>query len=546
MPLSRYPELNDRRDAFSRHYDLGNGRVAAVVGLAPLNYQDDNGAWRPIDPGFRAVDGGWAVTENTLQSWIDAGSNAVQLKTPGGRLAWQAVALEAQPLAGQASVLARPKTPAGGAVELTNGDRTLRYLAAWSSPGLVEQFHSQAGVFEQALVLPAPPAASIEAEWLTLRAQLKVPPGTEIFADGRRQTGPFTTSNAVELRNANGDLLLRLAPPLAFEEADRFEAAAGRYEIIPGPEALEVQVQTPWAWWADPIRRYPAVLDPTMQVLRSPAQQAKVEVIQNDPTALVRQDACVGYFNDPHLGYTRGYLKFPLPSLPPNVTVQKALLVAAAEKSFNYGRWDDRITRQFVEIHPAAEDWSHLLSTQQISATALPAYNGQLGTAHLFTKTHPSRLQPGQPKPANVAEVTDIVQSWYGGAANHGFVLKVQDEGFYDFSTQLPNGDYPTFHCFPPVPTWTLDAVAQNPGNPTTSDFGLGLLITYTASQLQANDIVGGTAPTAKPKDPFRKQYHEYDLAPVGQHWRLIAAQQEDSIVAAPLKLVNQDDAKLI
>ena len=48
QPLSER-ELVGRRDAYSRHFDLGEGEYVAIVGVTPLNYRDTAGEWQPIE-----------------------------------------------------------------------------------------------------------------------------------------------------------------------------------------------------------------------------------------------------------------------------------------------------------------------------------------------------------------------------------------------------------------------------------------------------------------------------------------------------------------
>ncbi|MCK4832930.1 MAG: hypothetical protein KAS81_09180 [Anaerolineales bacterium] len=82
-------ELVERRDAFSRHFDRGDGEFVAMVGVNPINYRDAAGQWQPIEAGFAPVQGGWQVSRNSLQSTLAQDSTAVQLETGGVLLVWQ-------------------------------------------------------------------------------------------------------------------------------------------------------------------------------------------------------------------------------------------------------------------------------------------------------------------------------------------------------------------------------------------------------------------------------------------------------------------------
>jgi hypothetical protein len=105
-PLLDKPELVSLRSAYARHYDLGNGKRVAVVGAAPLNYQDTEGNWQPIQPDFARAENGWRVSHNTLRSRFASDSTAVQLESNGEIIGWQPLALEINDDAGDAHQLA--------------------------------------------------------------------------------------------------------------------------------------------------------------------------------------------------------------------------------------------------------------------------------------------------------------------------------------------------------------------------------------------------------------------------------------------------------
>ena len=93
-PLLDKPELTSLRSAYARHYDLGNGKRVAVVGAAPLNYQDAEGNWQPIQPDFARAGNGWRVRDNTLRSRFASDSTAVQLESNSEIIGWLPLALE--------------------------------------------------------------------------------------------------------------------------------------------------------------------------------------------------------------------------------------------------------------------------------------------------------------------------------------------------------------------------------------------------------------------------------------------------------------------
>ena len=177
----------------------------------------------------------------------------------------------------------------------------------------------------------------------------------------------FTTQSAVELRQPGGAPLLALAPPQAFEQGDRSVASGGRYRIVPHTNGLTLWVQTPLAWWLASERTYPAVLDPTMQVLRA-IESATIGYPYNELTtnATVAPDACVGLHDQapiwasPNAKWSdRGYVKFKLPNLPDGAAPTNATLVGVPEPS-RLSHWFSPGVNEDTLIYRVTQDWSFL------------------------------------------------------------------------------------------------------------------------------------------------------------------------------------------
>ncbi|MFC2046230.1 hypothetical protein ACFLTC_01755, partial [Chloroflexota bacterium] len=297
-PLLSKPELVDLRSANASHFDLGDGRRLAVVGAAPLNYQDAAGNWQPIEPGFAQVEGGWRVDHNTLRSTFTGDSTAVRLESEGQVFGWQPVALEIDDGDGGARQLAVPQP--GDAVQAEGLGPLLRYANAWSDATLVEQFQSSAGRLEQELILAQAPALvparapAGQGQWLSLRVDLALPAGVEIVANGQVQTGEFATYGAVELQQAGGTPLLALDPPQAYEQGDRSASTAGRYRVVPHGHGLTLWVQTPLDWWLAAERSYPAVWVRAGRLGEMPARLMKAM----SATAMVATSSKLKAWND--------------------------------------------------------------------------------------------------------------------------------------------------------------------------------------------------------------------------------------------------------
>ena len=520
-PLLDKPELTSLRSAYARHYDLGNGKRVAVVGAAPLNYQDAEGNWQPIQPDFERSGEGWRVEQNTLRSAFAGDSTTVQLRSNGEIIGWQPLALEINDDAGEAQQLAVPAPGAG--VQAEAAGRVLRYEGAWTDSTLIEQFHSSAGTLEQELILAQAPVVAAEGEWLSLRADLALPTGVQIVANGQPQTGEFTTYGAVQFQQADGTPLLALIPPRAYEQDDHSAFAGGRYRVVSHGDGLTLWVQTPLAWWLAAERSYPAVLDPTMQVLR-PFESATIRYPYDTAVqqAVVRPNACVGfhghYFVGPqeHESYSRGYVKFKLPTLPDGAILTDATLVAAPEKTFPYTDQESLGSEQ-TRVHAVTGDWSFLQGITTTASSTTIAQQGFFDEAAIpFRDGDPPT---GEVRPATTWDAFAVVVNWYNATSpNYGLVLTSEFEG------QFQNHFDRSEHCFPTTAEWSnLDSVVDNPSNPTTDGPGLGLLIEYISPELANNEIREVTVPSTQPSSTYKGQYHEYAL-PYAYGWQLVGA----------------------
>ena len=261
------PELTALRTAASATFLQPDGTLLAILRPEPIHYRDAEGAWAPLDPSFRADAEGYLVERNSLT--VRAGLRDPAFAVGAGDVAlnWRSFDL------GYASddgfvALARLEGEEPGAATQHLDGRGLRYANAWSDPRIAEELIAGPGQLKQQLVLSGPPAITGAPEHLILRADLALSPGATLWAAGEPVSSPLQTSGPLEVRGADGGPRLTLEPPLAFEQARPTVRIAGDYWIEPGAESgtYALYVRTPYAWWADPARSYPAVLDPTIRV----------------------------------------------------------------------------------------------------------------------------------------------------------------------------------------------------------------------------------------------------------------------------------------
>ncbi len=276
--LTSLPELVARRTAQSATFQRADGQWTTVLTSQAMHYQDNLGRWHTIDPAFRPDVGSYTIEHNSIRSRAGLDQAAAAVSAGDAAFIWQAGQLGLGSASGWqliAEVLAK-KDGTGARGELSEDARTLSYREAWSDASLVEQYISQPGSLEHLLVLaerPKPADAQLagQAQWLEMRAQLQLLAGTTLWAAGRQVSAPLTTAGSLELRNALGQTEVVFEPVLAFEQARPETAVAGEYRVEPTGRAdiWQISLRTPWQWWQAPERRYPAVIDPTMRVIRT-------------------------------------------------------------------------------------------------------------------------------------------------------------------------------------------------------------------------------------------------------------------------------------
>ncbi|MBN2002233.1 MAG: BACON domain-containing protein [Anaerolineae bacterium] len=267
--VTALPELVTRRTADSATFQAGEDRYVTIMGTEAMHYQDQKGAWQVIDPAFHPVENAFVVEHNAIRSRIALSETRLAMAAGSAGVAWQATALGA--IRGKRFIsLARALDEPPTFAQKRDEDRVLRYEDNWSDPSLSEEIVSAPNSLEHLLILSEPPQVWGKPAYLEMQATLKLLFGAELWAHGQVQTETFQTTGGLEIRDAAGNVALVFDPILAFEQQRPAFAVAGSYVARPSgePNTWIIGVRTPWDWWVDPSRQYPAVIDPTIHVLK--------------------------------------------------------------------------------------------------------------------------------------------------------------------------------------------------------------------------------------------------------------------------------------
>lgn len=523
--------------AYIKQVDLGTGRHAALVASSPINYRASDGSWQPIDPRFEAAAGGFISRRNSLVIGAAQQQGVLHLANGRNAITWVPQSIMAANDDKHETVVASSlpldqSTPG----TLTQNNRVIVYPHSWTLPDLSTEVTASAGRVEQSLIVAQRPTLSntlvTKDVVLRLRADLYLMPGAQLYADSAVQQAAFSTDGALQIRDAKGQTIFVLPAARVFEQQNPSNIAAAHYHLTPQADGRwQVDVDTPWSWWS--ATTYPVVIDPVVQIL-SGIDSATIAIHETSagsnttaPKADVSNATIVGTFVGNRVrGRQQGYIKFLLPTLPPGAQLTQARLVAVPDNTNGtdptYANYSDQIAKQETYVSAAQADWTYL---ESITTTASSHY---LTQAQLVSPINATIKKPSPTLgitdtfPATFWDVTNIVKGWYTNpATNFGFVLSLKDDAYHYFEDKLSDGNYPTFMVFPPNPTWSnLDHTITG----TTEDgAGLGLLITYSAPQLQANQDLSVPVPSVT-TGSYRNEYHEY-LWPTGiSQWNLVAA----------------------
>lgn len=358
-------EIVERRSLhsaiFAQTGDQSGKHFTAILSAAPLHYRDADGNWQAIDAAFRPLDNSFTVAQNSLLS--RAGREKAWLSAVADETAilWEAQTLAVVDANGKTIPLANALTDPTAAAQRSDKDSVLRYTSAWSDPTLAEELHSAPDSLEHLMILAAPPQTppSIAGTpaYLELQADLQLLPGATLWADGVEHTSAFTTGGALEIHNSTGnstsDAVMILEPVIAFEEAHPHIQVPGEYILTPGDKAghWRVGVRTPWQWWQDEGRQYPAVIDPVIRVNRSTGYGDGIAWLGNND-AWSYNGIAIGPFNGAN-SEAEGYVQFnSFPGLLSEAPIQIKQAFLDVEPS--------GLTMPYYK-HPSGDypDWEH-------------------------------------------------------------------------------------------------------------------------------------------------------------------------------------------
>jgi hypothetical protein len=551
VELQGKPEIIAARSAHSATFDLGDGLRAALVELEPLHYQDEQGAWLPIDPSFTPVEGGWINRSNLLQTSLAERSSNAKLSTNKVGVGWQTEALQLAGIDDRSEAIATPLTEDLATPGTRSADgRTVRYSRSWSNAAVQDQWQSGSGRAEYTMRLETlPQARGLYPLALDLRAYLRLKPGTAIYAGDEPIELPLETQDELHFVGVNSESIL-LQPPHTYEQHSPLTRVAGTYLLraTADPSVVELIVRTPWSWLVAKERRFPVVIDPIFQTREAVVR--KTALYRRSSGSFLKLDDTLTFHKmDPSgtllalgqfgFGVARPLIKFELPYLPAGTKISQATLIAVPDRTEkHYVPFDDLASafdvRTLVPVNPGStlaniqgdevyviglgnEDW---LDGKEPLATNLAL--GPETMTVLRTESVGARW-----------DITTLATQWQRGQ-NYGVMLQTDDE------ICLPSDSCGNF-LFPNSSTWSEGALAfsqrqsEELNRPAPSLFdksGIRLMVFYRGSELSEGQFIRSFPPTSDPNyyqtgtiDQSSNAHagHDYVVSPLPARWQALA-----------------------
>ncbi|MBB5803447.1 RHS repeat-associated protein [Saccharothrix ecbatanensis] len=390
-PPTRVREVEDRRTSSMRVFQLSNGEFEAEVSARPESFKDGQGRWRPIDTAVResGKDGyRFGNDSNVFGSLFGDRTDRLVRFQAGDRHVAMGVDVEARNV--------EPRV---------EGSRVV-YPGVFDGADLAYVVTGEA--LKEEIVLHKAPADA------TYRFTLQLG-GVTATALPDGAIGFFPTGEGV----ADGPPLFTMPKPFMFDGAEDRKSPHGRVwsdkvtqTVAQQGSKITVTVTADREWLAEPGRKFPVTIDPTVKLQPTPTTGQDVQIWSDTPTRNDGSSYQLSVGTDPY-GVARSLVRFDTSVVPAGTSLSSAKLRLYYDSELETGA-----NNNVHEVRRVTAGWSEDTATWA-------SVNGAFAEAALSTAT----------KQANVGnvwhewDVRNIAQSWVSGSAvNHGLMVKSTDE----------------------------------------------------------------------------------------------------------------------
>ncbi|WIM97628.1 DNRLRE domain-containing protein [Actinoplanes oblitus] len=292
----RVREVASKRTANGTVYQLSDGRLQAEIAGAPVHYRDSRGTYRPIDTRVRPTGRSGYVQGNVTNTFTslfgDTTGDLVRFEKDG-----RSVALGL--------------TGAARRVEPVVTGSTVAYPGLAGGADLV--YDVSPTELKEKIVLRRAPAGpvsytfSLDTAGLTAREE----------ADG-----------SIAFRDAAGATVLTMPAPFMIDDA-----AATSTKVTQKVTGDTITVSADAAWLADPARKYPVVVDPTIKVQPVPTDAQDVMISSGAPSTNYNSSYELRVGTDAGAAW-RSLLRFDTSMVPAGTAIDDAQLQLYYDSSY--------------------------------------------------------------------------------------------------------------------------------------------------------------------------------------------------------------------
>ncbi|MFF0204374.1 DNRLRE domain-containing protein [Streptomyces sp. NPDC005017] len=352
----RVKELTARRTAYSRFWQLSDGRVQAEVSAVPTSYLTGK-AWRAVETRVaKSARAGFlfANTTNATRSWFgkDA-SRMVRVESADGH----AVTLGLEG--------AKNLSP------VAKGD-TVTYRDAVSGADL--SYEVGAGRVKENILLAEQPDGPVKFVF-------------DLDVDGL--TPKAAEDGSIAFYGEGTSPVLVIPAPFMADTRKDAESPYGtaystavQQSLSRDGKAWKLTVTPDAKWLAAPERQYPVTIDPTIQIAPTPSTAQDVMISSDGPGSNYDTNWRLSVGNT-STGSSRALVKFPLTGVPAGTRLDAAELKLYYDQTHTAGD-----TEVHLEAHRATQEWREDTATWnsangitgELSGTSVLVDDGDAGT----------------------------------------------------------------------------------------------------------------------------------------------------------------------